>query len=63
MSTVAQIQAKAEADAAGSFRRIDAAAETLTDLMRQAHGGEWRLKVDHAVGLIMIIPDFSKEVV
>ncbi len=38
-----------------AIEEVRAAAEYLMDLMRNIHGGTWRVQIDHQVGLIVIV--------
>jgi len=42
------------ANAGIRLAQIDAVAAHLADLMREAHGREFRIQVEHEVGLIVI---------
>lgn len=36
--------------------RIENAAAVIVSLMTEIHGGEWRSKIDHPAGYVMIVP-------
>lgn len=38
----------------GAASEIEAAAEYLADLMRAAHGGTWRIDIDHDICFVLV---------
>lgn len=46
MSAVAELHNRAVSEAESLTRCINAVAETLSELMQKAHGGDWRVRVD-----------------
>ena len=37
-------------------KRVENAANVIVEAMTEIHGGEWRSKIDHHAGYVMIVP-------
>jgi len=35
--------------------QVEAVANHLASLMKEIHGGNWRVQIDHEVGLVMVV--------
>lgn len=57
---VAAIHAAAIARADGLKLTAQLLAERLRDVMKEIHGGEWRIQIDHEVELLMIVPRLDR---
>ncbi len=53
-SSVHPMIATAAANAGIRMAQIEAVANHLADLMRQAHGGRWRVQIEHEHGFVMV---------
>lgn len=53
-NTVAERLKQATVEATAQATAIEHAASVVAHLMQQAHGGEWRTKVDHPSQYVMI---------
>jgi hypothetical protein len=64
ITALAPLLATATADASGKLANIACLANLLRDAMQDAHGGSWRVVVDHdpKTSLILIRPNNEKPI-
>ena len=61
-NAIAQMQAQAETVAETTLHAVRLLAHCVADNMQKAHGGNWRIQIDHEHGLVIIARRQDREI-
>lgn len=54
MSLVEQMKGRAHADGQAALAAIEVTTSDLAEQLRNIHGGEWRVKIDHQFQFVIV---------